>query len=435
MKTSALLRTLELAKMAAQIGLREARSGDLASRLEQAKTLAEGLSKLKGAAMKAGQLLSLELIDYFPKEAVQALSQLQNAAHAVEFSVIEKVLLQEIGGEKYLELTALDPKPIGAASIGQVHKAQYRGQDVALKVQYPGVTESIDSDLKILRTVASAFCALTARDMDLKPLFEEFRFILEQETDYQREAELQTRYRAHAEKLTATEGVRYIVPAVHPEMSTGHVLTMQWQHGQTLRHWLTQPLSQDKREKLGHGILNLYLNEFFQWGLVQTDPNQGNFLVRENGSDLEIVLLDFGATREYPRDFIKQYARLLRVTANGDREELKREAIEFGLIDRRESPEAFEALYNVLFVAIRPFLTQDGRIAEPAIFDFGDEQHSRNSQTASRELAARLKYSPPPRDLVFLHRKLGGVYAALKTLGVTLDLSPYWKTMLASADH
>lgn len=418
--------------MAAQMGIREARSGDLASRLEQAKTLAEGLSKMKGAAMKAGQLLSLELVDYFPKEAADILAQLQNAAQSVDFEVVEKVLRQELGAEKFGDLEGLSKIPLGAASIGQVHRARYRGQEIVLKVQYPGVQDSIDSDLKILRSVAGAFCALTGRNMDLKPLFEEFRFILEQETDYAREAELQTLYRARAEALSLVNRVRYVVPKVIPELSTGRVLAMEYQEGETLRHWLRKDLKPGQREILGHGLLNLYHHEFFNWGLVQTDPNPGNFLVRETESGLEMVLLDFGATREYSSEFIKRYVSLLGVTADGDRQELKSEAIAFGLIDPRESPEAFEALYNVLFVAIRPFLGNDGKIADEARFDFSDEVHAKNSQAASRELASKLKYSPPPRDLVFLHRKLGGVYAGLKTLGVTLDVGPYWRAMLAS---
>ncbi len=112
MKSSALFRTLELAKMAAQIGLKEARSGNLQSRLEQAKVLAEGLSQMKGAAMKAGQLLSLELVDYFPKEATEILSRLQNSATQLEFNQIDQIIRSELGSQAYAKLKSIEATPI-----------------------------------------------------------------------------------------------------------------------------------------------------------------------------------------------------------------------------------------------------------------------------------------------------------------------------------
>jgi aarF domain-containing kinase len=425
MKSSAFSRALKLAQMAARVGLKEARSGDLKSRMAQAKILAEGLSNMKGAAMKAGQLLSLELLDYFPKEAVEILSLLQSSAPAVDFSVIEGVLRRELGDGKISSLSLLNTTPIGSASIGQVHRASFEGRDLVLKVQYPGIADSIDSDLSILKSVMKAFCTLTGRDMNLEPLFKEFRFILEQEVDYRREADLQTRYRNNVSTIEKIPGVNYVVPRIEPGFSTSRVLAMEWQSGENLRRWIqTSRGKKEKSEKLAHAVLNLYFHEIFKWGLVQTDPNQGNFLVREAGSELELVLLDFGATRVYSRDFVQKYVRLLKATDSGDGALIRKEAIDFGLIDPRESEEAFDALVQVLVVAVRPF--------DFSTFDFSSEDHARRSHESSRELAAKLKYSPPPHDLVFLHRKLAGVYAILKSLGVTMDISSYWRKMLAA---
>ncbi len=198
---------------------------------------------------------------------------------------------------------------------------------------------------------------------------------------------------------------------------------MDYQSGELLRRWMLKETRQELRERLAHGVLNLYFHEFFEWGLVQTDPNQANFLIREEGEVLNLVLLDFGATRKYSREFIKNYVKLLEITGEGDKQKLRKQVIEFGLLDPRESDEAFESMQTVLTVAVKPFFRS-------APFDFSDESHARNSQQSSRELASKLKYSPPPHDLVFLHRKLGGVYAVLKTLGVTIDVSPYWQKML-----
>lgn len=422
MKSSPILRALELAKLAAKVGLKSASSGSLESRIEQAKMLADSLSQMKGAAMKAGQLLSLDLMDYFPKEATEILSRLQSSAEPADYSVIETVLRRDLGDERFSKLIDIEKQPIGSASIGQVHRATIDGKQTALKVQYPGVAESIDADLKILKVVAKSFCAMTGRDMSLDPLFNEFRNILNQEVDYLNEASLQNEYRERIALLPPIPGIHYVVPDVNFEFTTRHVLAMEFRPGIKLRNWMQGSPTGKEKMRLAEAILNLYFHEFFEWALVQTDPNQGNFLVHPRGSDLELVILDFGATRRYSQEFIKNYIELLRATGEGHRQTVRDQAISFGLIDSRESDEAFEALYQVLTVAVRPFF-------KPS-FDFSDESHAKASQQTSRELANKLKYSPPPHDLVFLHRKLGGVYAVLKSLGVTMDVSSYWRNLV-----
>jgi len=307
-KSSAFSRSLELAKLAARVGLKEVRSGSLSSRLDQAVVIAESLSKLKGAAMKAGQLLSLELTDYFPKEAIEVLSKLQNSAHSVDFSVIDKTLRTELGPEWFRKIHNLSKTPLGTASIGQVHRAQYEGREIVLKVQYPGIADSIDSDIKILKTLAVAFCGLTGRDMDLDPLFTEFRNLLEQEVDYLKEAEFQKRYRSYVVQYALDRGIRCRVPEVIEEITTERVLAMTYEPGVTLRTWMAEARSKEQKEKMAHTFLDLYFNEFFNWALVQTDSNLANFLVHESaGGGPELVLLDFGASREYSDDFIRNY--------------------------------------------------------------------------------------------------------------------------------
>lgn len=427
MKTTAFLRSIELAKLVAKIGLKEVRSGSLQSRIEQATVLAESLSQLKGAAMKAGQLLSLDLIDYFPKEAAEILTRLQSSAVELDFSVIEQILRRELGPEGFSEIIDIQRSPIGSASIGQVHRAKYRDRQIVLKVQYPEVAESIGSDLKILKTLARALCTLSGREMELEPLFQEFRTMLEQEVNYEHEAQSQMRYRSLAPNLAGNPELKYLVPEVHREISTSKVLAMDWQSGVPLRRWIQEVSSQEKRTRLGRGILDLYMSEFFHWGFVQTDPNQANFLVQDAKDDLTLVLLDFGATRDYSREFRSKYVQLLNSTLDGNRKLLRNNLVEFGLIDSRESPEAFEAMFDVLLVAVSPFKLKRVSSGDSMLFDFSDVTFIRDAQNTTRVLAAQLKYSPPPRDLVFLHRKLGGVYATLKALGVSLDVSPYWR--------
>lgn len=433
MKSSTFARTVELAKLATRVGLKELRSGDVGSRLEQATLIVQSLSNLKGAAMKAGQLLSLDLNHYFPPEAIEILSQLQNAAVAQPFENIEKILRRELGPEKFSQLSYISKTPIGVASIGQVHRAKYANEDIVLKVQYPGVADSIESDLKILKGLASSFCQITGRKMDLNPLFAEFSNLLNQEVDYEKEAALQSQYKKMATELVSREGFSFRVPFVFDEMSTGRVIAMSYEPGESLRSWINSQPSKAQREKLAVAILDLYFNELFNWRLVQTDPNWANFLIDEKEDRSDLVLLDFGATRTYSKDFVRNYITLLEYAAGDRPEDLKALAIDFNLIDPRESKAAFKAFEEMLKTAIRPFFSAS---TTSSLFDFSDPVHNLNSQSAAKALSDELVFSPPPYSLVFLHRKLAGVYSILKSLGVQLDVSTYWEKMRElSRDH
>lgn len=428
MKSSTMLRSFELAKLVAQVGIKEFRSGNMKSRLEQAVLIANSLANLKGAAMKAGQLLSLDLDNYFPPEAIEILSQLQNAATAHPFEEINAVLDKELSPNQKEKLTSISPSPIGVASIGQVHRARYLDQEVVLKVQYPGVADSIESDLKILKTVAISFCQLTGRKMNLDPLFTEFRNVLEQEVNYRKEAEFQKLYQSKISKLDDSRVYDYKVPDLFEEQSTDRVITMRFETGISLRQWLATNPNKKQKHDLAVAVLDLYFHEFFEWGIVQTDPNWGNFMINSTGTRPSLVLLDFGATRTYSREFVKNYILLLNLAAEKKSKDLKAHAIHIGLIDSRESAKAFNAFEDMLSTAIKPFFIKN---SESKSFDFSDKNHALQSQTAAKALADELIYSAPPYQLMFLHRKLAGVYSILKSLEVKLDVSSYWEKMTA----
>ena len=426
LKATAFARSLALAKLAAQVGLKEFSSGDMKSRVEQALLITNSLSSLKGAAMKAGQILSLDLNHYFPPEAVQILIQLQSSATAHTLEQMQSVLKKELELSKRAKLTNFSERPIGVASIGQVHRASYKGRDIVLKIQYPEVSDSIDSDLKILKTIAFSFCQLSGRKMNLEPLFNEFRTILNQEVDYQQEADLQKKYQMCTLNLKTSKRINYRVPTIIDELSTRNVLAMSFESGLGIRDWLGTNPSNKKRTDLAHGILDLYFHEFFQWGLVQTDPNWGNFLIDDSSDKLNLVLLDFGATRKFSKEFIESYILLLDLAADGSSEALKNHAVKFGLIDSRESTSAFKAFEEMISTAIRPFFAKKTNSGK---FDFSNKNYSIDSQNAAKSLAEELIFSPPPYELIFLHRKLAGVYSILKGLDVQLDISEYWQQM------
>jgi predicted unusual protein kinase regulating ubiquinone biosynthesis (AarF/ABC1/UbiB family) len=390
------------------------------TRIAQAKLLAESLSQLKGAAMKVGQLLSIDSSDILPPEATEILSQLQSFSEPVEFSQIEKVLSEDFKAEQ-IALMNIDPTAFSAASIGQVHRGKYENQPLAVKIQYPGVRESIGSDLALLKKIVSAFLTVSQRSIELDGLFVELRDILIQETDYLREIELLTAYSQKIKDAGLTES--YIVPTVYPQFSTSRVLTMSFEEGVPLKDWISSPPSQESRNHIARLILDLYCREFFEWGLVQTDPNFGNFLVRDNS---KLVLLDFGATMTYDRTFIENYRNLLRAFGTFDDEKIIQASIEFNLISTKESAETKQNYADFMKTTLEPFLPNK----QP--FKCNDPDYTQRSVEAARRFTTSLKYSAPPKHIIFLHRKLGGIFNLLRKLEVQMNLTPYWEKMVQS---
>jgi aarF domain-containing kinase len=409
----------------------------LKSRIEQAKMITETLSQLKGAAMKAGQMLSIELDDYFPPEAVQIISQLQNKGTEVKFPIVEATLKKELGVDKFNKLENIDRKPIASASIAQIHLAEYKGAKVVLKVQHPGVAKSINSDVALIKKVAQSFCAMTNRKMNLNPLFAEMKSVLNQEVDFEQEVEYLKKYRKHILTIS-NDNEKYYSPEPYVAMSTKKVITMSWEEGLSINDWLQTNPSQKKKEKLAHLVLNLYCHEFYHWGLVQTDPNFANFLVREEGSDIGLVLLDFGATREYDKDFRTQYLNLIQNVhalkeakdQEAQKAEIVRIAVEFNLIDKREDQEAKDLFIEILNLAVEPFFTSEKNNK----FSFGNQEYNKRAKESVKKFLSSLKYSAPPHRLLFLHRKLGGISSLLRRLDVDLDLSRYWLVMFKESN-
>ena len=389
-------------------------------RVEQAKILGQNLSQLKGAAMKLGQIISLDAADFLPKEAADILAQLQSDAEPVDFSIMKNLLLEELGAERLALLNLKSETPIAAASIGQVYRGEcqieMQTRPVAVKVQYPGVAEAIDSDILILKNALQPFLRLTKRDIDLTEMFAEMKLMLEQESNYVIEAAFMKEYRSQI-----TDHKDYAVPEVINEFSTRRVICMEWMTGTPVKVWINKNPSYEKRLRMAHLVLDLYLLEFYKWGLVQTDPNFGNFLIDEKSDQL--ILLDFGSCKKYDRTYVEQYKKFITVFSQNDSRKTIQEAIDFKLIDPRESDQAKNYFIQMMEVAMEPFNHPSG------LFDFQDPSYNQRNRKAILQFTSHLKYSPPPRHLIFLHRKLGGIFNFAKMLGVKMDLKPYWQKM------
>ena len=416
---SAFKRSIRLAAMAGGLLKEEAkrlatgREVGLA-RLQQARILVEELGRLKGTAMKFGQMLALEGRDFFPPEVTAILEKLQNQASSLDERDVRMILARELG-DRERALEDFSPAPIAAASIGQVHRARYRGEEIVLKVQYPGVETTIDSDLKILRVFVERVTPLFLNTKtDYSDVFTELGEMFRNETHYLREAEMTRRYGEHARSLP---GVR--VPRVIDEISTDRVLALSFERGESLSTLLRENrLSATDRAYYADLFLRVYLTELSEWGLVQTDPNLGNFLIDVGAR--ELVLLDFGAAREYPEGFRRAYGRLVLAAAAGRRDDVLSGAETLGLIDPRESTEARDAFFHLIDESMRPF--------RQTSFDFREDPYAEKMRELGIALIRSLRFTTPPRDLLFLHRKLGGIFQILRRLEVSMDLRPHLET-------
>lgn len=386
----------------------------IASKIELAQSIVKTMSELKGASMKVGQLLSMDLGDYLPPEVIKVLENLHQNSTFLPFEAIQEILKTELG-ERFNELSEISLTPIAAASIGQVHTAKLKGKVIVIKIQYPDVAASIPSDLKLLKVLMKNFSFIQGKEFDLGPFFEEVQEVLTKETDYKNEASMLRLYKI------AFKDAPYIIPEVYPEFSTAKIISMDLIEGKTFNEWLKTSLY-GQRMKLADDLMNLYLEEFFKYGLVQTDPNPGNFLITPENT---MGLLDFGAVKQYDRSFIEGYRRILIAAFEQDKEKLLAESEELAFIDGRESEEIKNIYLEMMELLAAPF-------RQETPFDFSDKKFFEESQKLSWDLVKRSKYSPPPKDLLFLHRKLGGIFFLIKKLEAKIILKNYWHKVVSN---
>lgn len=389
---------------------------------EQAQFLADELGRLKGSVMKVGQMLSVYGQYFMPPEALEVLRDLQDDSPPVAWEELAPRVAGRLGEKRAAELE-IDPEPLAAASLGQVHRARRRadGRELCVKVQYPGLAEAIDSDVRTLTHIVR-LARLAPRGVDLHSVMDEVRDMIYREVDYAHELAMT---RAYRERLAGDD--RYVIPEVFPEYSTDTVLTTSYEPAEHVQSPAVQNLSQARRNRLAENVLHLFCEEFFVWGRVQTDPHFGNYRVRldEAGGD-QIVCLDFGAVRGFEPDFLEAYRDIVAGAYYRDRERLIHGAKGIGLM-RPETPgRVLDAFADVAFLMIEPFaedppaelLTADGA------YRWGESDLPQRASGAISRAALSRWFRIPPREIVFLHRRLGGVFVLMSVLGAELQARP-----------
>ncbi|NNJ98323.1 MAG: AarF/ABC1/UbiB kinase family protein [Gammaproteobacteria bacterium] len=373
-----------------------------------ARRLTNRLSEMRGAAMKVGQLLSMDSGQILPTEVSDILAYLRESAHQMPRSQLVGVLQQAWGDDWQRHFKQFDFNPIAAASIGQVHRATLPdNQQLAVKIQYPGIRRSIDSDVDNVASLLQLF-NLIPKQMKLQSVLAEAKKQLHIEADYMKEADALTRFSDHI-----GSDRRFSVPQVLTPLTTADVLTMTYLDGQAIESLTDQPLN--VRNAAASALLELSLREVFDWGFVQTDPNFANYRYQANSS--QIQLLDFGATRVVSTEQRIAVRTLLHACRQGHRSDIENAAAQVGYLDETDPPIYRSGIVSLLLDVSEPVRT-NGR------FNFGrsdlaDRMRDRLIQMRLQEKYWRL----PPADVLFLHRKLGGLYLLLKRLRARIDVA------------
>jgi len=388
----------------------------------QARFLVDELGRLKGSVVKIGQVMALYGEHFLPEEVTEALHTLEDQTTSLEWPAIERVLKAELGESRLSELD-IDPEPIGAASLGQVHRAVRRsdGLELVLKVQYPGVADAVDSDLN-----AVAHLLKVARLVSFGPEFndwlEEVREMMHREVDYRLEARTTEKFRQ-----MLSHDPRFVVPRVLAEFSTDHIIASTYEHGHSVSSVAVRELPLERRSALGQAALELFFRELFEWGEIQTDPNFGNYRIRiagEQGGDSEtdrIVLLDFGAVQSYSSDFLQPVIQMIRASYEEDLEQVVEGGIKLRFMSRDWPAEVLDKFGKVCMSVLEPLANDRSQWPDYAVNSHGQyrwkqsDLPSRVAKQAARSAISRY-FRVPPKEFVFLNRKLIGVYTFIAVL-------------------
>ena len=384
---------------------------------DNAADIYDGLKSLKGSALKVAQMLSMEK-NLLPNAYVEKFSLSQFSVPPLSAPLVRKTFKKYL--DKYPEevFDTFDKDSINAASIGQVHKATKGGKNLAVKIQYPGVAQSISSDLAIVKPIAIRMFNLQGKDSD--KYFKEVENKLVEETDYVLEV---------AQSKEITEACSVIpninFPKYYTELSSSRIITMDWMTGKHLSEFAKTNFSQDTGNKLGQALWDFYMFQIHGLRKVHADPHPGNFLVNDSE---ELIAIDFGCIKEVPDSFYVPYFELARPEVISNDEKFTEKLYELEILMVNDTPEEilfFKSIFHqLLSLFTSPFHKDD--------FDFGDEVFwgkiaALGEQFSSDKQIRKMNGNRGSKHFLYMNRTFFGLYNLLHDLKANIRVNDYRK--------
>ena len=414
---------------------------------EESQRFVHEIGQLKGSVVKIGQMMALWGEHYLPEEMTEALHQLEDQTSPVDWHIMKITLLEDFT-EDQLNALEIDPHPIGAASLGQVHRATRKsdGKALCIKIQYPQIAQAIETDLDAVQTLVK-ICRLAPNTEEFDRWFEEIRNLLRREVDYTLEAETTQRFADYLK-----DDARYRVPEILPEYSSGRVLCMSYEAATPIADQAIKNLPQVRKNNIAKACLDLCWREVFEWGEMQTDPNFGNYLVKldertdisESEKKDQLVLLDFGAIRKFEDDILRAGKKIVNASLHRQGAPIAEALKTIGFFSSSTPPSVLQEFIDICFLAIEPFVdTRKHQLEIPDLVDEQQAYHWAQSKLPTRVLlkaksAAFSRYfNIPPKDFMYFSRKLIGTFTLMAVLNAEINghdlIKPYVKSLSNSA--
>ncbi len=393
----------------------------LDTHLRNAMLIVERSKELKGTFLKLLQMLSMRS-DLLPPEVLEVLSVVQSQVPPMPFAMIRKQVVKELGAPPEQLFAEFEEEAFAAASLGQVHRARtLDGDDVAVKVQYPGVDETVAQDLKNVKALLQTF-TLIARDVlrqsvDVDDVYRELEERLGEELDYENEGRNTARFAA-----MLADDDEIVIPRPFAELTSRRVLTLSFVDGYKLADILSPGVDQDLKDWVAIKYFRVLWRQVFELGTLHTDPHPGNYLVTYHP---KLAILDFGSIRIFPEEIRAAYLGLARALLDHDRAAAAKACVALGFLGPRDDPAPLLQILDLIFA---PAIDED-RDYDPREYDSVD----RAMQVATIAIEHRVFRSPGHR--VFLMRALLGLDSYLQQLGTVANYHRLFRECVEDAER
>lgn len=371
-----------------------------------AEDIYKALSELKGSALKMAQMLAMDR-SMLPTEYVQEFQKAQYKAPPLSGPLIVQTFQRTLGKSPYDLFDSFEEKAVNAASIGQVHRAVKNGKSLAVKIQYPGVADSVVSDLKLVKPFALRL--MNVKESEIKPYFDEIQSKLLEEADYRTEVKNSMFI---AQQCRHLEGLHF--PTYYPEWSSDRVIVMDWVEGTPLVEFLKSNSPQELRNRIGQALWDFYDYQMHQLRLLHADPHPGNFFVTPEN---KLGVIDFGCVKAVPEDFYHRYFALLEDENFHSAEAMALRLKEVEILNDQSSEQEI-AFFTRTFQLILGYLKKP---FESETFDFGNDSYiqeimQHGEQIGSSAEARKYNAARGSRHILYINRAYFGLFSILNQL-------------------